>query len=101
MDTTSNQNFLDFNNTTTALVSTDGFGTPYIIDTVVKEGCVEVVFRREPTVTYTTYEVNGYNARPYPQIYKIRYYAQGDQLVASEKIYGRFLPSRGEGYEFD
>ena len=90
---------------TTDFVQMEGTGTsnfeqytyPYIIDTIVNDGSIEIVYRQDPTFTFTT----GFcDAQPDPKIYKIIYSCKKGKWHQSEKIEGNFVPSSGESYEF-
>ena len=83
-------------NISSGTVNIDQYGYPKIIDTLVFSDKVEVVYRREPYMSYTSYPP----ITPEPQIYKIVFSCKNGKWHQSEKIMGRFIPASNEGYQF-
>ena len=81
----------------TTSASSDGYGYPYIIDTIVTNKSIEIVYRRDANFTYS---IGGPTSMPYPQIYKIIYSVKKGKWHVSDKIPGLFVPASGEGYSF-
>lgn len=70
---------------------------PKILDTIVLEDAIEIVYKVEPSFTYTNTSGWGdYN----PIIYKVRYSCK-DGMRHSETIMGRYIPPSDESYKFD
>ncbi len=85
-------------NTTT--ITSDGFGEPYLINTEVTEERVTLVYRRDPSFTFTG-GVHQFNTQqPYPIIYATIVTALGDKLVFTKVPY-KYVPPVDESYEID
>ena len=86
-----------FDEGNTGTVNTDGFGYPCLIDTIVKQDSIELVYRRDPLFSYT---VSEHVAQPDPKIFKVIYSCKNKKWHQSERIEGSFVGVKDETYQF-
>ena len=80
----------------------DQYEYPKLIDTLVFQDRIELVYRQNPSssISYTGYNSIGYHTQPPVKIYKDIYMAVDNELKKVERVEGTFLPARGDSYEF-
>ena len=78
-------------NTSFTLNTEHMYSTPKLIDTIVTEDTIELVYTRQ-------YQVSNNWGMPHPEIYK-EIYSRTDGTMRIEQ--GRFIPAQDESYEFD
>lgn len=81
---------------TSSITSWDGWGNPYIIDTILGNKSIELVYRRDAQFTHTVFPVS----TPNPKIFKIIYSCKNGKWHKSEKIKGYYVSKKEESYEF-
>ena len=67
------------------------YSTPVLLDTIVKEDTIELVYKRQ-------YQVSNGWGMPNPEVYK-EIYSRTDGTMRVEQ--GRFIPAQADSYEFD
>lgn len=83
---------------TTAL-NFEEWSSPILINTVVYEDRIELIYKQEPNFTWT---ISGYilSPQPDPKIFKIVYSCKNGKWHESDKIEGEYISARDETYEF-
>ena len=66
------------------------YSTPVLLDTIVKEDSIELVYKRQ-------YQVSNNWGMPHPEVYK-EIYSRTDGTMRVEQ--GRFIPAQGDSYSF-
>ena len=84
-------------NATSSTVTYNQYGFPSLIDTLIKDDCIELVYRANPVFHYS----NG--MQPDPKIWKEVYRSVNGKIEKVETIDGKYIPelNRPEGYEFE
>lgn len=77
--------------------SFDRWGKPYLIDTVVLEDSIELIYRQDSNLTYTV----NWQIHEDVKIYKIVFSCKNGKWHVSDNIEGKYIHARGETYEFD
>ncbi len=72
----------------------DPWSEPYLIDTIVDKGCIELIYRQDSTITYVI------NIEPYIKIFKVIYSCKNGKWHESKRIEGSYISARDETYEF-
>lgn len=72
------------------------WGVPFLIDTIVNQDSIELVYRQDPNFTYTTL----YGVQPEPEIFKVIYSCQKGKWHKSDKIEGEYVSASDESYSF-
>ena len=67
------------------------YSTPVLLDTIVKEDAIELVYKRQ-------YQVSNNWGMPHPEVYK-EIYSRTDGTMRVEQ--GRFIPAQADSYKFD
>ncbi len=75
----------------------DPWGDPYLIDTIVNNKSIELVYRQDSQFTYTTI---GIDLDPDIKIFKVIYSCKKGKWHKSEKIKGQYISASDETYEF-
>jgi hypothetical protein len=91
--TTAVLNAINFNNSTlTTYFSTHNmYSTPVLLDAIVKNDCIELVYKRQYMVS-----LNG--NMPNPEIYKDIYSRNGGDV---RREIGTYIPPQEDSYQFD
>lgn len=72
------------------------YGEKILIDTIVNEDSIELVYKSYPILIYTYH----YGSSPEPKIWKDIYKCVDGKLKVSETIEGRYIKATEESYEF-
>ena len=79
--------------------TSDNYSPPYLINSIVLEDKVELIFRRDPNYTYTV-SANWITSNPQPLIYKqVITWEEGKTKVSV--VYGKYIPAQSESYTFN
>lgn len=76
--------------------SWDPWSEPRLIDTIVNEKSIELIYRQDSQITLTV----GWDSTPEIRIFKVIYSCRKGKWHESEQIEGEYISASDEGYEF-
>lgn len=83
-------------NITSTTFNTNSYGEKILIDTIVNDDSIELVYKAYPIITYTFHFGN----QPVPRVWKDIYKCVKGKLQIAETIEGTYVEARDESYEF-
>lgn len=79
---------------TSGYVEVNQYGEPRLMDTIVKDDCIELVYTETKLWSMSFGDVD-------KRVFKIVYSCKEGKWNKSEKIYGEIIPASEEKYEFE
>ncbi len=86
---------------TTTTTSFDCYGDQILVDVLIKETTIEVIYKRVSQITYTT--TLAYHSSPPDKVWKEVYGVKDDKLALLKTIHGTHIKEQyiPESYDFD